>query len=152
MTRKRIYSDEERKERRKITQKKYYEKNKEKLILYYQTHYRENKEAHQERVNNYRKNWCYKPIGRACSLLSAYNQADMLYNRGKGDLTAKWIVENIFSKPCAHCGKEGWKIIGCNRLDNTKPHSKDNVEPCCRDCNLKLAGKEKQIRCLSTHK
>lgn len=152
MTRKRIYSDEERKERRKITQKKYYEKNKEKILLYSQTHYRENKEAHQERVNNYRKNWCYKPIGRASSLLSAYNQADMLYNRGKGDLTAKWIVENIFSKPCAHCGKEGWKIIGCNRLDNTKPHSKDNVEPCCRDCNLKLAGKEKQIRCLSTHK
>lgn len=152
MTRKRIYSDEERKERRKITQKKYYEKNKEKILLYSQTHYRENKEAHQERVNNYRKNWCYKPIGRASSLLSAYNQADMLYNRGKGDLTAKWIVENIFSKPCAHCGKEGWKIIGCNRLDSTKPHSKDNVEPCCRDCNLKLAGKEKQIRCLSTHK
>lgn len=152
MTRKRIYSDEERKEKRKITQKKYYEKNKEKILLYSQTHYRENKEAHQERVNNYRKNWCYKPIGRASSLLSAYNQADMLYNRGKGDLTAKWIVENIFSKPCAHCGKEGWKIIGCNRLDNTKPHSKDNVEPCCMDCNLKLAGKEKQIRCLSTHK
>lgn len=145
MTRKRIYSDEERKERRKITQKKYYEKNKEKILLYSQTHYRENKEAHKERVKNYRKNWYDKPISRACNLLSAYNEADMLYNRGKGDLTAKWIVENIFSKPCVHCGKEGWKVIGCNRLDNTKPHSKDNVEPCCRDCNLKLPRKTNQM-------
>lgn len=51
----------------------------------------------------------------------------------------EWIIENIFSKPCAHCGKEGWDIIGCNRLDNSKPHTKDNVEPCCKDCNDKMA-------------
>lgn len=88
------------------------------------------------------KEWLNTPKGRASSLLNAYNHKDELYGRGKGDLTSDWIVENIFSKPCAHCGKKGWKIIGCNRLDNTKPHTKDNVEPCCKECNDKLQKKE----------
>ena len=52
-------------------------------------------------------------------------------------MTTAWILENIFTKPCAHCGKEGWDVIGCNRLDNSKPHTMDNVEPCCFDCNRK---------------
>lgn len=77
------------------------------------------------------------PNGRANHLIAAYNEQDKLYNRGRGDLTTKWVVENIFTKPCAHCGKEGWQIIGCNRLDNSKPHTKDNVEPCCVECNVR---------------
>ena len=32
-------------------------------------------------------------------------------------------------------GKEGWQVIGCNRIDNSKPHTMDNVEPCCLECN-----------------
>ena len=77
------------------------------------------------------------PMRRADYLLQAYKQKDKLRGRGNSDLTAKWLVENILFKPCAHCGKEGWDIIGCNRLDNSKPHTKDNVEPCCEDCNNK---------------
>lgn len=84
------------------------------------------------------------PIGKAFTLLDSYNRNDKKYNRGKGDLTAKWIVENIFSKPCTHCGETDWTKIGCNRLDNSKPHTKDNVEPCCKKCNWELAEKERQ--------
>ena len=83
------------------------------------------------------KKWLHTPMGRASSLVNAYNQNDKKHNRGKGDLTAKWIVENIFSKPCK-CGKTGWEVIGCNRIDNDKPHTKDNVEPCCKECNDEL--------------
>ena len=83
---------------------------------------------------------------RARALKRAYDESDKRYNRGEGDLTPEWIVENIFSQPCAHCGKIGWNVIGCNRLDNTKPHNKDNVEPCCVDCNKKLASKEKSLK------
>lgn len=79
---------------------------------------------------------------RAKGLLQAYNKEDIKRGRGKGDLTAQWIIDNIFSKPCVHCGKEGWQVIGCNRLDNSKPHTKDNVEPCCFECNIKLAAIE----------
>ena len=78
-----------------------------------------------------------KELYRAFNLTSAYNQTDRKYGLGKGDLTAQWIVDNIFSKPCAHCGKSGWQIMGCNRLDNSKPHTMDNVEPCCAKCNKK---------------
>lgn len=80
-------------------------------------------------------------IIRAGSLLGDYQRKDKKHGRGKGDLTCNWIVDNIFTKPCAHCGKTGWKIIGCNRLDNDKPHTMDNVEPCCRECNLRQVGK-----------
>lgn len=82
------------------------------------------------------------PMGRACSLVCGYNGMDKKHGRGKGNLTGKWVYDNILFKPCAHCGKEGWQVIGCNRLDNSKPHTKDNVEPCCKECNLKLAAKE----------
>lgn len=98
------------------------------------------------------KEWFNTPNGRAFSLLKSYNKNDKKYNRGKGDLTVKWIVENIFSKPCAHCGKEGWNVIGCNRLDNTKPHSKDNVEPCCRKCNAQLHALESSKQIIQINK
>ncbi len=79
---------------------------------------------------------------RASRLLKNYNREDMICGRGKGDLTYQWIVDNIFSKPCTHCGKTGWEIIGCNRIDNSKPHTMDNVEPCCKECNSKMYGKD----------
>lgn len=81
----------------------------------------------------------YNPTYRAKNLLSGYNRHDLENGLGKGDLTYQWIIDNIFSKPCAHCGKTGWDVIGCNRLDNSKPHTMDNVEPCCKECNTKLA-------------
>lgn len=118
MGKKRILTEEEKKNRQLEACRRYYERHKETKKL---------------------KNKIYKTtaIGRASYLLQAYNQSDRKYNRGKGDLTAKWIYDNILFKPCAHCGKEGWDIIGCNRLDNSKPHTMDNVEPCCLTCNLK---------------
>lgn len=82
---------------------------------------------------------------RALNLLNRYKEKDKKYNRGESDLTAQWIVDNIFSKPCAHCGKKGWKIIGCNRIDNDKPHTMDNVEPCCKECNDKLGNPHKKV-------
>lgn len=93
---------------------------------------------HKEERKKYKQEYLHTPNGRASNLLSQYNNNDKKYNRGKGDLTAQWIVDNIFSKPCAHCRKEGWDIIGCNRLDDTKPHTMDNVEPCCEECNKKI--------------
>ena len=126
-------------------QKEYYQSNKEKIAEYmkeYQKeYYQTNREKKLEQQKEYDKKYLNTPIGRASNLLSRYNQSDKKYNRGQGDLTARWIVENIFTKPCKHCGKEGWDIIGCNRLDNSKPHTMDNVEPCCEECNKKLPRK-----------
>lgn len=85
----------------------------------------------------------HNPIYRAKNLLCNYNRNDRNNGRGKGDLTWQWIIENIFTKPCAHCGKTGWDVIGCNRLDNSKPHTMDNVEPCCKKCNTILGNRDK---------
>lgn len=95
-----------------------------------------NKQQHCEYMRNRRKTL----IGRAEHLLAAYNAADQKRRSCTGDLTAQWIVENIFSKSCAHCGETDWTKIGCNRIDNSLPHTKDNVEPCCEECNHKLNG------------
>lgn len=149
MGRKRIYTEEEAKERRH----QYYLKNKERLLTKQNQYYKDNKsiykdyyEANKEKKISYQieynKKYDELPISRAQNLLQAYNRADIESDRGKGDLTAQWIVDNIFTKKCTHCDKTGWKVIGCNRLDNSKPHTMDNVEPCCFECNCMLNGIE----------
>ena len=102
------------------------------------------RQEHKEEVSEYMKQYYQTPIGRAGCLLSAYRREDEKYNRGECTLTAQWIMDNIFTKPCAHCGKTGWEIIGCNRIDNSLPHTPDNVEPCCLECNVKLAAKGRE--------
>ncbi len=91
-----------------------------------------------DRINAYKREWRKTPYGRASQLLDGYKQKDRKHNRGEVDFDAQWIIDNIFSKPCVHCGESDWTKIGCNRLDNTKGHTKDNVEPCCLKCNNEL--------------
>lgn len=130
MPRKKIYTDEEIREKNKLRMREWRKKNPEKSKLFSS---KNNKERRLKYINN--------PIERASDLISAYNQSDKKYNRGRGNLTAKWIVENIFTQPCPHCGETDWHNIGCNRIDNSKPHTMDNVEPCCKVCNKKLSRK-----------
>lgn len=112
----------------------WYLSNKEKKAEYERNRYSNNKEKFAENQTQYRNT----PMGRAVRLCNNYKHADINANRGDCTLTAKWIVDNIFSQPCAHCGKTDWHKIGCNRIDNKLPHTPDNVEPCCLECNKKL--------------
>lgn len=111
----------------------YYQANKEKVLEYRAEWYQTNK----KRKAEYNTEYYATPIGRAVNLLNAYNQADRKANRGQGDLTVQWIVDNIFSKTCHYCGESDWRKIGCDRIDNSKPHTEDNVVPCCSECNIK---------------
>lgn len=45
-----------------------------------------------------------------------------------------WLRENITTKPCCYCGSS--LSIGADRIDNSKGHTKDNVIPCCKACNV----------------
>ena len=72
----------------------------------------------------------------------AYNQSDEKYYRGKGDLTAQWIVENILCGVC-ECGESDWHKLGCDRIDETKPHTMDNIRCCCMKCNRKKPRQKK---------
>lgn len=134
---KKYFTEEEKKNAHREAMKKWYQKNierqreksKEYQKIYYETH----KEIINEKAKiEYREN----QLRRAYVLLHEYNRADELNNRGKGDLTEQWIVDNIFTKSCK-CGETDWRKLGCNRLDNSKPHTMDNVEPCCKNCNSK---------------
>ena len=132
---KKYFTDEERKAAIRENKKRFYERYPE----YNSEYYKNNKEHLSKRLLE----WLKTKKGRASHLLNAYRANDVKYNRGECTLTAEWIIEHIFTQPCAHCGESDWRELGCNRLDNSLPHTPDNVEPCCLKCNLKLEGKEK---------
>ena len=77
------------------------------------------------------------PRGRAESLIQAYNLRDK--KRGfdiTRNINTKWMEENIFSgQKCIYCGESDWRKLGCDRIDNTKGHTPDNVVCSCRKCN-----------------
>ena len=121
----------------KATQAEYYKANKEKKATYDAEYYQSNKEKIAEYYASY-----YNPqknqLGWAKRMVAHYRQMDR--DRGfddKDTISVEWFLQNIAYQPCAHCGKQGIGLIGCNRLDNTKPHSIDTVEPCCFKCNCK---------------
>lgn len=49
------------------------------------------------------------------------------------DLT-KETVKEITGHPCVYCGATD--KIGLDRLDNSKPHNRNNVVPACGKCNV----------------
>lgn len=70
--------------------------------------------------------------GRSIFLLKAYQAID----KKKGqicDLDQPFIVAT-FDSPCVYCGTT--EQIGCDRVDNTKGHTKANVVPACGCCNV----------------
>lgn len=126
------YKQEHKKEITDYNKYRYLEK-KEIILAQAKQYWQENK----EKVLEYNKKFNKTPIGRAVKLCSAYKRNDKKYNRGECTLTAQWIVDNIFSKPCHYCGETGWEIMGCDRINNDLPHTPDNVVPCCKECNIK---------------
>lgn len=115
---------------------------------YNRQYYLEHREEIIKKKKEYQKEYSKTKMGRALSLYSQYRFMDIKRN-GFGDVIdfdAKWIVENIFTKSCVHCGETDWYKLGCNRIDNSKGHTKDNVEPCCFHCNCVLNGIDSAYR------
>lgn len=77
-------------------------------------------------------------IGRAVNIANSYQAIDK--KRGfdtSNNISSKWIVENIFSgQKCVYCGDQDWTHLGCDRIDNSKPHTEDNVVCSCGLCNI----------------
>ena len=110
----------------------YYQANKEKNAEYYQSN-KEKKAAYNADYSDPQKN----PMNWAKRMVNGYRHMDReRFGYDSKTITAEWFLEHIAYQPCAHCGKQGIGLIGCNRLDNTKPHTIDNVEPCCQSCNF----------------
>lgn len=74
-----------------------------------------------------------EPRAKASKMISSYKCRDRRLGVSICDIDIDWMIENIISKPCVYCGDT--YRIGCDRIDNTKGHTKDNVLPCCYECN-----------------
>lgn len=71
--------------------------------------------------------------GRIKSLLKSYRDRDLKKNL-EFNLTEEWFSENITNKKCSYCNET--KLLGADRIDNTKGHTIDNCIPSCVVCNV----------------
>jgi hypothetical protein len=164
MGKKKYFTEEERLEAKREKSRRYRRNNKEKVALkdkerynrnrekvlgqkreYYQNNkdikLKKNKEYrdnNKDKISDQKKEYDFTFNGRAHNLINRYKKCDRRHNRGECTLTVEWVIENILKKTCVHCGETDWHQIGCNRLDNSLPHTPDNVEPCCWKCNDRL--------------
>ena len=122
-------------------QQKYYINHKDEIIERTRKYYQENKDKIAETKAYYQLEWRKTQIGRASYLVGNYKRHDKKSKRGECTLTPQWIVDNIFSSKCIYCGKDDWTELGCDRIDNSKPHTPDNVVCCCEECNVKKGTK-----------
>lgn len=121
-----------RNEKRKSYNKTWYENNKNEIL-----------KKQKERSNTFE--------GHCAKILSNCICADRRKGRIEKELPTDYItleqtMELIGKSKCAHydtCGCDNWRELGLNRLDNSKPHTYDNCEPCCFKCNCKLNDKER---------
>jgi hypothetical protein len=70
---------------------------------------------------------------KASKMISSYRRKDAKNGLHLCDIDIEWMIKNILLKPCVYCGDT--KRVGCDRIDNSKGHTKDNVVPCCIECN-----------------
>lgn len=131
--RKKYFTEEERKAAHRENAKRNYYNHKEKILEKCKERYQLNPDVFKEKCNKYHKT----KYGRALYLLNGYRRLDKQGERGECTLTAQWIVDNIFSNHCQYCDEDDWTKIGCDRIDNTKPHTPENCVPCCYHCNCK---------------
>lgn len=89
-----------------------------------------------KRNNRKPKDWRDRPEyirSKASKMISAYKHRDAYHGLAICDIDIDWMIENILNKKCIYCGDD--KRIGCDRILNNKGHTKDNVVPCCYECN-----------------
>ena len=132
--------------------KEYYQKNKETILEkhkeYRDTHKEEKhlrdkayRDTHKDEIKEWKDNYHNTEIGRAKERIRSYKREDKIHNRGECTLTVEDLVE-MWKNGCIYCGETDFKLLGADRIDNDKPHTKDNCVPCCSQCNLERQKKD----------
>ena len=110
-----------------------YHKRKERNYTLDEIIFGRNKNRGSKKIRDYKIS-SVTPRQKASKMISSYRNKDLHQTPNSiCDIDIDWMIENIFRQPCVYCGDT--ERIGCDRLDNTKGHTKDNVVPCCYDCN-----------------
>lgn len=121
-------------EKRKVSRKKWENSNPHKILEKTKRWQAKNKEY----ISDYRLKHRRTKEGRATYCSNSYKKYDK--NRGfdtSNNVSQKWIIDNIFSgQKCVYCGDQDWTHLGCDRIDNSKPHTEDNVVCSCGLCNI----------------
>lgn len=147
--------------------KKRYEENRDSILSYNKDYRTKNKEVrsakfkewykgHKDQVKSYNKKYREDNKGelsrkekirrsalkedklwRAKERINSHKWEDIKMGRGNIDLKPDWYVEHIFNSKCIYCGETDWHKLGCDRIDNDKAHTTDNVVCACISCNVK---------------
>jgi hypothetical protein len=86
-----------------------------------------------KKVRERQRRYAKTDKGRAIFLAKAYEAID----KAKGqtsEVTQMFLLEQIFPSRCVYCGTVD--RLGCDRIDNAKGHTLDNIVPACGDCNV----------------
>lgn len=127
--------------------KEYYLEHREERLNYSAEHYQKNKKKKNAKKREWRKNnrekhlqstreYLKTPYGRATHLVSRYKYSDVEKGRDGFSLTPRWVVDHIFTSSCVYCGDSDWKHLGCDRIDNSLPHTPENCICACGICNI----------------
>lgn len=130
--------------------KKHYKEHRLDKIDYAKNYYSDNKDLclerfklysnnHRQEINTYKKDLRKTKLGRASNMVWQYKYDDKISGRGECDLTSDWVMKNIFDSSCIYCGDSDWTHLGCDRIDNSLPHTKDNCVCSCGLCNMERA-------------
>lgn len=80
--------------------------------------------------------------GKAVALENRYIAMDRSRNFDtSNNIDHKWILEKILSSSCYYCGENDWNLLGCDRINNTLPHTPENCLCSCMHCNARRANR-----------
>lgn len=97
-----------------------------------------NSEHNKQKQSEYNKTYKDTIKGRASNLVGNYRAKDKrVFGDNSSTIDREYMINNILNSSCIYCGETDYHKLGCDRIDNAKPHTKDNVVCSCWDCNNK---------------
>ena len=115
----------------KVCRKAYRMANKEAITEQKKTYYETNKEYFAEKNKTYYRT----PKGKYRVMKKNAKARNKNFS-----LSFKLYETQLWGNPCHYCGCE-IEVTGLDRRDSSKGYSRDNVVPCCFECNTKKKDK-----------
>ena len=152
---------EERKERRREYSKRYYEKHKAECQERARVWKHEHPDYEKQRLqkikeseppkekpkgerHDYHKQYYATKQGRAARIVNTNNKDDRRNGLDStNNVDRSWVERFILGEDsrCVYCGTMDWTRLGCDRIDNNKPHTADNIVCACSKCNARRQDK-----------
>lgn len=126
-----------RKEKKRASNKRYYERNKAKADASNAKRVRQRLKEMKENGEDYEE-WCKKNAERAAENRKKdplYHYKNNAKRRGFDWALGDAEADALFHQGCHYCGRLPAPVGGIDRKDNSKGYIKENVVACCKKCN-----------------